>query len=426
MIAVAHHSLVRDVCEDYSHLFRDTKLSFGPLSTLFSMGLFGAASLSAGARILPMSPSVSTLSQAIKDFDAEPFMKRARKILNASYHLPEKRERLVFVVDDTPIPKAGKSNYAVGLWTTSNNITYHGQKLLVLCAVDKVSGIAFPVAFRFCLKSEMPGYKKATQLVLELLDEAIQSGFPKAPLVADSWFDSAELLQGCLERDVHIFVEVKSNRKVRHATSRTIPKKKLSTYFKSGKRDPTEISIVSRKRKRKFICRKHAYISGHKSPVIIAAVFNRRLGYDVYGYFLTTDMQASSEKIWTMSRLRWSIEVLFRDLKQNFALGKLPGRSRADAEVSICIPFALVIHIRLSQMAENQVESEPQLETVGAYAKRLREESFSATIHKLCVSNQKKFRERVVARRSEERINRKPVNTGAGRNWEWFGQAATG
>jgi SRSO17 transposase len=414
MIAVSYPKLVRDVCEDYAHLFRNTALKFAPLCAVTAIALFGIDSLCEGARVLPNTPSVSTLAQALKDFDAKKFLTRARAIFLATYASDEMQERVIYVVDDTPIPKAGKNNYAAGYWSTSSHQKYHGQKVLVLAAVDTVTGAAFPLSFRFALKSDVDGYKPAGELVVDLLDEILNAGLPKKPLVADSGFDSKDLIAACVERGVHLYVEMKCNRKVRHATARTIPKKKLSTYFRNGERTPVTLKIHGQERKEKYICTKHAYINGYSSPVKVSAVFNKRCGFNVHGYFLTTDMSADGSKMWEMSRHRWAIEVLFRDMKQHFSLGKLRGRSRQDAESSICIPFILVLNIRTSQMRTAGAMRLSRLETIGTVVTRIKFESLSKSIKLLSSPPQEKLRRRVAARRSPQRIDKKPINTIAG------------
>jgi hypothetical protein len=308
--------------------------------------------------------------------------------------------------------------YAVGHWQTSKKNSYFGRKLLVLTVVDIKAGVAYPVAFRFCMKKDVPAYKPAHELALDLLDEAISSGLPKLPLVADSGFDCVSLIKGCRDREIHIYVELKSNRKVRHATARTVPKKKLKTYFKSGARPPVQVEVGGKKRKTKYVCTKHAYISELRSPVTIAAVFNARVGMDVYGYFLTTDRHAGGAKIWLMSRARWAIECMFRDLKQEFALGKLPGRSRADAEISICIPFAIYIHVRLQQTADKESRCLARLETVGVFTYKLKETCLQKSIRTLTNTNNRDLLNRIRARRSIDGIRYKPVNARAGTHQE--------
>ena len=403
----------RNVCDCYAHLFRGTPLKWSPLGYFFAISLFGMEGLCEGARCFVFSPSVSKLSLAAQYFVAAPFLRRMRKMIFETYDTDEKRAKLRLVIDDTPNKKSGKKIYAVGHRVESSKKHYFGQQILVLAVVDTELGTAFPLDYEFILPKTSPSYIKPHQLALELLERYVAEGHPKMAVVADSGFDSILLIEGCKNLGLQFFVEMKWNRLLCHCKVARQPRKNQKDYFKGKIRRAVKLKIGGKARKTKYVAYSHAYISDTKSPVKVACVFNTPYGNSGFGCYLTTDMNADGETLWFMSRIRWFIECMFRDLKQTFAFGKLPGTSKPDADLTVCIPFALLVHLRLSQVVKSD-KSESRLETIGTMVEKIRENALNKSLHLLSNSQNPIVKERVRARRSQERIHKKPVNTVAG------------
>lgn len=412
-LSVTLPETARNACNSYAHLFRGTPLRWSPMGYFFAISLFGLESLCEGARCFVFSPSVSKLSLAAQYFIAAPFLRRMRKMIFETYDTDEKRSKLRLVIDDTPNKKSGKKNYGVGHRVESSKKHYFGQQILFLALVDIELGIAFPLDYAFILPKNSSSYIKPHELALELLERYVAEGHPKMAVVADSGFDSILLIEGCIKLGLPFFVEMKWNRKLSHSKAKRQPRKNQKEYFKGKIRRGVKIEIGGKTKKTKYVSSLRAYISDLKSPVKVASVFNTLNGNSAFGNYLTTDLEADGATIWFMSRVRWFIECMFRDLKQNFAFGKLSGTSKPDADLSVCIPCALLVHLRIAQVV-NISKGEARLETIGTVVERIRETALNKSIHLISNSQNPIVRERVRARRSQERINKKPVNTVAG------------
>ena len=52
--------------------------------------------------------------------------------------------------------------------------------------------------------------------------------------------------------------------------------------------------------------------------------------------------------LYDLGRKRWIIEEFFRNLKQNLSFGNLSCTGKLAADLSICLPFSLIIYLHLS------------------------------------------------------------------------------
>ena len=147
--------------------------------------------------------------------------------------------------------------------------------------------------------------------------------------------------------------------------------------------------------------------------VNMIAVYNRFNGKKAFGYYCSTDLTMSGERIWELSRARWKIEVMFRDLKQHLSFGKLPCCTEAAAHLAVCLPLMLYVELRLNmpkEMIGNRVTS-----TIGDQVDRLREETLMQSIT-LLIDTPPHFKTVVTklrSRRHQSRLNKKPVNQSA-------------
>ena len=412
-ISVNLPEVARKAANSYAHLFRETALSFSPLSCLFGMALFGIESLCDGARCFPRSPCVSVLSKAVQCFVAEPFTRRMRKMIFENYNTPEKQANLRLVVDDTPNKKSGKKNYAVGRRVESKKKHYFGQKIMVIALVDVSKWVTYPLCYAFCLPKCAAGYRKDHEVALDLIKEYLSEEWPKLPLVADSGFDCTEFIDALKQIGIDYFVEIKSNRRLRHCAAGHQPRLSPHKYFRPEIRRSIRLEIAGKVRKSKYIATRFGYLNDLRGPVKLCAVFNSLTEPEAFGYYLSTKLDATGEEIWYLSRVRWSIEVMFRDLKQNFAFGKLPGIGKASADLTVCAPFALLVQLRLEQVAKDN-KGNSRLATVGTLVEHIREQSLLKSIHLISQSQNKNLTSRIKARRSLSRIHQKPVNAIAG------------
>jgi hypothetical protein len=142
-----------------------------------------------------------------------------------------------------------------------------------------------------------------------------------------------------------------------------------------------------------------------------AALYNRASAGDFFAVYATNSGNMSGAELWSLSRARWHIEEMFRILKQDFAFGRLPARGKAATEVSVCLPFALLISIQLERSSwTNRTGT-----TVGSVVKEQRERSLNRVLIELEKGSKRPTLSILKHRRNIERNNKKPVNSTANR-----------
>lgn len=119
--------------------------------------------------------------------------------------------------------------------------------------------------------------------------------------------------------------------------------------------------------------------------------------------------------LYELSRKRWLQEELFRTLKQSFSFGRLPCTGQAAADLSVCLPFMLLVHIRLKPDEWSQ-GSDVSFKTIGTITKRITTENLNRSLTFLMSNSKHKVVEKLKARRHVNRINKKPVDSVADGN----------
>ncbi len=184
--------------------------------------IFGIKCLSNFVRFLMFSPSVSSLSRFLQTEDISKKLNRRhrRRIQKLLIKQEKNPKRYIWAIDDTLLQGYGQKTWGSYYWFDhTSNSTVRGQKLLVLGLVDRHRKVLVPVFWEILHRKveEKPElYKKGWQIALGLLDSALEMGFPKLPVVFDSWFAGEELFSALEARDLPFVVEIKSNRKVSH------------------------------------------------------------------------------------------------------------------------------------------------------------------------------------------------------------------
>jgi len=403
---------VRKVSDCYKALYASEGIGFANMTALFTYFLFGCTSMSELARMHINSPSVSELSRAIQNFPASRFIRRHRRSVLRKYQGDLNPEDFVLAVDDTDNPKYGRKLYGCGTWVAKHS-AYFGQKILVIALVDIKRGIAIPLSYAFLFNKKHPEHENALSKVVKLLDELQAGGWPDLPVVADSWFDSAQLRKDCKDRGITLVTEIKGNRLGRNGTGRNVKYRRLDETFSSPFGEvysrPLAKSRQPGRPSMKFTEIKYLQLKTMKTPLKIMAVFNRRTDRKAFAYYASTDRNMSGARMWKIFRARWCIEVLFRDLKQNLSFGKVSCIGIEAADLAVCLPFILITSLRL----DPETWKMPKNKTIGYMITQTKNTSLNAAIDALGRANADLLRQRVVARRDPRRHGGKPSDQAA-------------
>ena len=112
--------------------------------------------------------------------------------------------------------------------------------------------------------------------------------------------------------------------------------------------------------------------------------------------------------LYELGRKRWLIEELFRILKQKLSFGKLSCTGMVAADLSICLPFALIISLHLSPTESHQKNA--QSITIGTRIERIKAENFEKSLAIIITNPKHSNVKKLKSRRRIDRINQKPVN----------------
>ena len=403
---------VRALTDRFKDLFCiGTAGSYCNLSALFCYFLLQKNSLSEFVRSCPWTHSVSDLSRSILCFDKNRFMRRLRHSILRRYNGQISPEHFCWAIDDTDNPKYGKTIFRSGPWYSSKGI-YNGQKIMVLALVDIKRGIALPIAYAIASKKDDPYYRSGPDLAVDLLKSVLAENFPKLPAVMDSWFDSSDLMDKLKEIGITYAGEMKSNRNVKTNPGPFANWTKFSDVFANQKRFRTPCRLDSlkvKRRQKKAKCSSTilGYIKNRKSPLKMTAIYNRRNSKSAFAYYASTDLSMSGARIWELSRARWKIECLFRDLKQCLSFGHLPIGGEKAADLAVCLPFILLVSLRLDGSRYWNVTSD---KSIGDMTDQIREIGLTKAIDHLTRGNDSALISRFKARRDKGRLNKKPVN----------------
>ena len=417
MLSFSVASAIRTIADRYKSLFKDSPTSYRSLCALLSLSLYNCKGLSELARFAPWSPSVSELSRAVDGWNANRFMRRLRASV-----LRRWRERLntadfCYAVDDTANPKFGKGIYARAPWHSSGG-AYVGQKILVIALIERRSGVAIPIHYAFGIKKTEANYRSMPDLAIECLAECLACGFPPLPVTCDSWFDSSDFMKDLEKIGLSYDGEIKSTRNLRVTPGLRAKIQKLATFFQAQPRQAVLAKPYGQRRsirkkrgpkKKKYIAETVAMINGITHPMKVIAVYNHRNDKEAFAYYVSTNRTMSGAELWALARSRWAIEVLFRDMKQNLAFGHLPCTGKEAADLAVCVPFALIVSLRLDKPVIWGL-SEGDEDSIGTKLAKIKQAGLDKAINVLIFNPRHAIVERLRARRQTSRLNRKPVN----------------
>ena len=392
---------------------KELGLHYDDFSTIVTGKIFGQGNFSKIVRSTVESPSVSSLCRFYDEGDPEEINKiYRRKFLKL---VRKKPERYLFALDDTIIEKFGKNIWGTYYWYDNcKQATVWGQKILFLGVVDikikKFIPIFWVILHRQESESgrkkeskemnekkgnqveEKANHKTGIEVALELVKKAVKEGFPKFTLVFDSWFCSNWFMESLNKIGIEFVGEIKSNR--------------LLKDEKNPRTDPLNVSEFFRERPRSKIIHEgkgkwSASIVTNLNACeieklkIVAVANNKGLRHGPFAYYVSNRTHWDATKIWRISRLRWAIEVQFRELKQLFTFGEAPVRSKKAVEIHLSMSAIALSVIRCIQLAIPDASKNQYTRPVPALAivQQLKLASLSGCISNLVSGNKKELLE---------------------------------
>lgn len=239
-------------------------------------------------------------------------------------------KELILIIDDTLIRKiysqlmeGSGSFYDTQLF---RRITAY--KLLVAMLTDGFT--AFPLAATFLFSNELVPNPKETKFEwIKKIFLAVQKKFPKTRIIiaADGAFASKDFLRWCVENGIAIEVRMRSNCVVQYK-EKTVRIRDIKDLEPKGRQMARTIPVV-----------------WHGIPLFITA--QRRI--DKKGnetiVFQAATFKAKPSRHVEIYRTRWTIEKMFRTVKQHLGLQECSARKMETQEshvASVLLAYALV------------------------------------------------------------------------------------
>ncbi|MFA5398488.1 MAG: transposase [Methanogenium sp.] len=247
-----------------------------------------------------------------------------------------------FIIDDTILEKTGLTIEGVSKVFDHNiNKCVLGYKMLVLGYNDGISTQAcdfslhrensrnnYGLSKRERLKqrevsvdTSHPDSERKNELdmnklnsTLLMLKRALHHDFKAKYLLADSWFSSPEFIKNIrkVSKNSVDYLGIGRKESVRYKVNGVgwTPRQIIERYSRQKARRNAKYRCEY------FIMR----CSVHDLPVKL--FFIRSINGKEWSFIITTDMNIGFEKAYELYQVRWTIEVLFKECKQYFKLGK--------------------------------------------------------------------------------------------------------
>ena len=385
-------------------------MPYGVLSTMLYSAASGASCLSDVVKDTGWSPSISALSRGIALFDGQAVLKRQRKSLLKRLKGKLTSDKFCFAVDDTTVERFGDEIYGIGYQRRHGKSgAMRGQRIMVLVLVDMERGIAYPLSFSMCFNVGTEEHVSGHNLCFSLVKAVIDEGFPRLITVADSWFDSFDLLKKFDANELTLVVEAKSNRRVKWTASSKEPwkswKELLGKQIRVGVKIPKS-QRATRAKTTKYVATRRARIKGRSGQVIACAVYNRSSDSDFFAVYHSNDLSLSGADLWVYSRARWRIEEMFRILKQNLGFLSLPLRGKQGCFANICMSFLVLCSIYIEPELWNGNEKYSVGRTLGIF----KETELNILLNEMCSGSKRISICYLRARRRLHENQNKPVN----------------
>jgi hypothetical protein len=273
----------------------------------------------------------------------------AKQFLRCVAEKGEKNEKdekpsTCFVIDDTDIEKTGKTFEGISkIFSHLKGGYIWGYKMLALCYWDGKS--LFPCGFslhrenktheygldkkqqkkQFKKERENPGYyqecyeelnKEKCKVAVKMLKQSVKRGIIASYVLMDSWFVTDSMLK-----------EIRKIRKgIMHVVGMCKMDKRKFEIDKKEYNSQTIIKLNETKAGKVHVSRKfhskYMVIEANYKGIPVKLFYIKYKNASKWTLLLTTDFSLSFVKAMELYQIRWSIEVMFKEIKQYLRLGK--------------------------------------------------------------------------------------------------------
>ena len=340
-----------------------TKIQFDNLTLIATALILGSGfNLSNISRMWLKAKCISTLSYFFNDsrMSVEELHTLYAKQSLSTYDM----EGGYFIVDDTMQHHTLLCKCIHGVCVLFDHALKTNLKAICIVVLYYSDGllIKFPINYRIYYQEKgkkMPWQrgkeitsKKKYELALEMIEWALEMGFPKGTVLADAWFGIEPFVKGLRRLRISYVLEIKSNYNVRVPCKE--PKLTPTGKFSKNQYDLEKIPIFFQSISSVIKCGFSRDIeTGKKEKILyhlkIATVRLNSLSgkhrivqsFDptkkTTKYLLTNELTWEATKIITDYSCRWVIEEFFRNAKQLLDMEGATVRSEQGVTLALCL-----------------------------------------------------------------------------------------
>lgn len=406
-----------------------TRIQFDNLTLVASALVLGSSfNLSAISFMWLKTKCVSTLSYFFNDtmLNLSNLQNLYAKNILSNYNL----EGGSFIIDDTMQHHTNLCKCIHGVCVMFDHALKTNLKAVCIVVLYYSDGnlIKFPINFRIYYKEkgarmpwqrgrEIP-YRTKYELALDMIKWALDAGFPRGIVLADSWYGIAPFLKGLKKLDLSYVIEIKTNYtiKVPCREPKLTPKGKLSKNQTDKLSLPQYFESLSSVVKCGFA---NDIETGKKEKVLyhtktdtvnLSSLGKHRVLESIDPIKKTTKYLVTNELTWEAVKIisvysgRWVIEEFFRNAKQLLDMEGAIVRSEQGVTLALCLVSWIDFLLHHENYKRSTVKGLPkesltipsiirqaQYENLEAFIEKIKDESFVKRWFKL----------------EEEKINRK-------------------
>jgi hypothetical protein len=344
-----------------------TAIQYENLTLIATALILGSGfNLSVISRLWLREKCVSTLSYFFSDAKIDPAELQTRYVKHALQVYP-----IVcgyFIIDDTLNHHTGLCKWIHGVCVLFDHALHTNLKAVCIVVLYYSDGllIKLPIGFRIYYKEmgkRMPWqrgksleYKKKYLLAAELLEWALELGFPGCLVLADAWYGIGPFVKELRRLKLNYVVEIRANYTVKRpcAAPKLTPTGRLAKHQYDELSLPEVFRVVSTVTRcgfsRNLETGKEQYVLYHLKITTVrlkSIPGKQRLVESVdpttqsTKYLLTNQLTWDATKIVSAYSCRWVIEEFFRNAKQLTDMEGAMLRSEQGVTRALCLVFWL-------------------------------------------------------------------------------------
>lgn len=291
-----------------------------------------------------------------------------------------------FIIDDTIEKHSKFCRFIQGACTLYDHSigTYVQGKCFVFLYFAISDRIRFPIGW----KVYVPNQKSKYTLALELIDEAIFSGFRCSYVLVDSWFAIAPFLNALTRKGLHYVCELKSSNKIWARCEERSFKLGLRQFFDycpflikkdifGLKTEGNNKEVKAKYTTRSATC--HLCALDHRTVL----VESRMEGAKHPKYLITNNLRLESQAILEAYSWRWLIEEFFGDEKKLLDFEGARVRNYQAGAITVLTLSCADLLLSIEIFKLSQIDSQSRALTVSSMITKTQEENVQTLLNAL-------------------------------------------